>query len=692
LRSSSPLEDRPGSTGAGLLRSESAAAVPEEIAAALLAVLDSADRPAVRSLMPAATSSTTIPLAILAQPHLELSAWLSAEFSSVDAAILVEGWHHRADPDRAPRPQSFELLLRGAGPDDVASGDDPEFDREGLLRILDRCRAHAGRGWWLAELGATGGEWIVLQLRPAPRRPAPRRIETGSISEGACGLELEGLGWIHAADRADHWVWDVEHCPTPLCPLLAGVFGSWLLRRPASWPSRLIEGRWHDRVTEAQTRSQLRPQELEPEIRAEFTDWMRKRPVALQDQLEELDRRRDALAQARSLEGAHERWHDFIRGWMEFQELYFDGRSSRLRRWVADVERELRHTPPSQELPPLPATEASRRNAQWQELADALRADQTRPAAHADAIAQWMDDHRNEPLAGRILRSLAESGHLTALPYDGRSAILQEDPLLLWRELARRMDRPEGSATAAATEAAGHRRRPSDDGRPMPSSLLRSAQLASRILARCEDDNELLLRAYAQLRRAVRAAGEHLARYVDGITDPLSVLDLVPRDLDRLFTRPDSESFTRALRRGRALARHWESWNPTDRGAERAERRSGRGASPGRAQGRPRRLRAALESGGPEPGEILVVPTIVPTDALVFSRLGGLVCEGGDVLGHASVLAREHGIPAVVGIRGARSWLADATQILVDGDRGRVSVLRRAEIPPAGPHLDERGR
>jgi phosphohistidine swiveling domain-containing protein len=52
--------------------------------------------------------------------------------------------------------------------------------------------------------------------------------------------------------------------------------------------------------------------------------------------------------------------------------------------------------------------------------------------------------------------------------------------------------------------------------------------------------------------------------------------------------------------------------------------------------------------------------------------LAGLVTETGGILSHAAVVAREYGIPAVVGAEGATSEIRDGTRVIVDGTAGQV--------------------
>lgn len=76
-----------------------------------------------------------------------------------------------------------------------------------------------------------------------------------------------------------------------------------------------------------------------------------------------------------------------------------------------------------------------------------------------------------------------------------------------------------------------------------------------------------------------------------------------------------------------------------------------------------------------EPGEIFVCPGTDPARTPLFLAAGGLVMEVGGLMTHGSVVAREYGIPAVVGVHEATSRLKTGQRIRVDGSAGRVTVL-----------------
>jgi phosphoenolpyruvate synthase/pyruvate phosphate dikinase len=72
------------------------------------------------------------------------------------------------------------------------------------------------------------------------------------------------------------------------------------------------------------------------------------------------------------------------------------------------------------------------------------------------------------------------------------------------------------------------------------------------------------------------------------------------------------------------------------------------------------------------PGEVMVSPAADSAWTFVFGRLSALVLERGGQLSHASVVAREYGLPAVAGVRDATRILRDGDRVIVDGTRGLV--------------------
>jgi rifampicin phosphotransferase len=100
----------------------------------------------------------------------------------------------------------------------------------------------------------------------------------------------------------------------------------------------------------------------------------------------------------------------------------------------------------------------------------------------------------------------------------------------------------------------------------------------------------------------------------------------------------------------------------------------GDAVSPGLAEGT---VRVVLNPQGIrlESGEILVCPSTDPGWTPLFLMAGGLVMEMGGLVTHGSVVAREYGIPAVVGVHQATERLKTGQRVRIDGSAGRVTVL-----------------
>jgi len=100
--------------------------------------------------------------------------------------------------------------------------------------------------------------------------------------------------------------------------------------------------------------------------------------------------------------------------------------------------------------------------------------------------------------------------------------------------------------------------------------------------------------------------------------------------------------------------------------------------SPGLAEGR---VRVVLDPATArlEPGEILVCPGTDPAWTPLFLAAAGLVTEVGGMMTHGSVIAREYGIPAVVGVHEATTRLVTGQLVRLDGSTGVIEVLDGAQ-------------
>ncbi len=106
-----------------------------------------------------------------------------------------------------------------------------------------------------------------------------------------------------------------------------------------------------------------------------------------------------------------------------------------------------------------------------------------------------------------------------------------------------------------------------------------------------------------------------------------------------------------------------------------ADALKGTGASAGIVRGPARVAMGPADFGRIQRGDIIVCPSSNPSWVPVFTMAGGLVTNTGGVLAHAAVVAREFGLPAVVGVAGATTKIADGRTIEIDGSAGTVRLL-----------------
>jgi pyruvate,water dikinase len=99
---------------------------------------------------------------------------------------------------------------------------------------------------------------------------------------------------------------------------------------------------------------------------------------------------------------------------------------------------------------------------------------------------------------------------------------------------------------------------------------------------------------------------------------------------------------------------------------------SGVPASPGRATGVVRVIRGPEHFDELQAGEILVAPVTAPAWTPLFTRAAAVVTDVGSAAAHASIIAREYGIPAVVGCGDATSRLRTGMRVTVEGNTGNV--------------------
>jgi rifampicin phosphotransferase len=100
----------------------------------------------------------------------------------------------------------------------------------------------------------------------------------------------------------------------------------------------------------------------------------------------------------------------------------------------------------------------------------------------------------------------------------------------------------------------------------------------------------------------------------------------------------------------------------------------GEPASPGRASGAVRIVRGPEDFRSFRDGEVLVAKLTAPAWTPLFGRAAAVVTDGGTLAAHASLVAREYGIPAVVGAGDATLRLRDGQAVTVDGGAGTIEL------------------
>lgn len=117
-----------------------------------------------------------------------------------------------------------------------------------------------------------------------------------------------------------------------------------------------------------------------------------------------------------------------------------------------------------------------------------------------------------------------------------------------------------------------------------------------------------------------------------------------------------------------------DAWLKADSDAD-AKELKGFAASRGVVEGIARVVKSAEEIGRLRDGDILVCQVTNPTWSPVFRKIAAAVSDIGGSMSHAAIVAREYGLPAVVGTGTATRRIKDGQRVRVDGDRGLVTLL-----------------
>jgi pyruvate,water dikinase len=101
----------------------------------------------------------------------------------------------------------------------------------------------------------------------------------------------------------------------------------------------------------------------------------------------------------------------------------------------------------------------------------------------------------------------------------------------------------------------------------------------------------------------------------------------------------------------------------------------GLAASSGTREGVARRVAGPVDFDRIQQDDVLLTEATTEAFNILLPLLSAIITDSGGALSHAAIVAREYGIPAVVGTRDATVRIADGARVRVNGDAGEVTVL-----------------
>lgn len=216
--------------------------------------------------------------------------------------------------------------------------------------------------------------------------------------------------------------------------------------------------------------------------------------------------------------------------------------------------------------------------------------------------------------------------------------------------------------------------------------VLRTVTASREFIAFREDSHYILFMALAVIRRVALTLGQRLSN--TGALDQADNIFLL--ELSEIKTLGPTAEVKATVERRKAARRSVEGWYtpvPATLLAQIVTNGEIRGmpASRGRVTGPARIIRDSREFWRLVPGEVLVAPYTNPSWTPLFAIASAVVVDTGSIASHAAIVAREYGIPAVMGTGIATHRLHDGERIMVDGDHGIVVPINGD--PPMGTRL-----
>jgi rifampicin phosphotransferase len=211
---------------------------------------------------------------------------------------------------------------------------------------------------------------------------------------------------------------------------------------------------------------------------------------------------------------------------------------------------------------------------------------------------------------------------------------------------------------------------------------------------------------WPQVRRMLREIGRRL-QAAGVIAEPDDVFWLRRSEIERtLGSLVDQVEQRKELWRGQRRATPpqllpkggwgdmWRRWLPAASEEQTGDLIKGIAGSMGTVTAPARVLAGPQDFGQMQPGDVLVASITTPAWTSLFAMASGVVTDIGGPLSHSSIVAREYGIPAVLGTAVATRRIHSGQMIKVDGDAGTVTLLdgkKPEEIAPV-PKSSPRGK
>ena len=316
-----------------------------------------------------------------------------------------------------------------------------------------------------------------------------------------------------------------------------------------------------------------------------------------------------------------------------------------------------------------------------------------------DAVGSLAARPDAAPFLAALDAFLARHGHLGQNWDNLAEPSWIEEPNLLMAEIAKR------AAKAPRTTAEERRARLAERaevlaalareqlaGDPDRARTFEQTLAAARMIGPITETHNYWIDRMVQshVRRLAMRVGGRLVR--DGVVATTAdVLFLYKAEIAELLRTPTSRHALIADRRTEHA--HWSATRPPRTVGKPAEDGDGdrfdgvkvtstdpnevrgTGASAGVARGTARVVLDQATFGAVQPGDIIVCTSSNPSWIPLFAIAGGLVTDTGGVLSHAGVVAREFGLPAVVGTQDGTIRIADGRLVELDGSTGIVRLL-----------------